>query len=184
MANFPGILADSTNRSDRAITASDTLDLLATATPGDNSTKAASTAYADAIAALKSNLASPIFTTKISTPRTVGTGTSHVAGDYVLSAGWGNTATVSAVAARDSAGRVSITCNGTGILANPTVTLTYKDGTWTVAPVSLPVRADINAPSTATFVPTSDTATTAVWTFLGTPVAASIYTVSFLTGGK
>lgn len=36
--------------------------IVGTQTPGDNSTKAASTAYADAIAALKANIASPTFT--------------------------------------------------------------------------------------------------------------------------
>ena len=117
-------------------------------------------------------------------PRFIGNGTAHVAGDYALSAGWGNTATVSTVAARDTGGRVSITCGGSGIAANPTVTLTYKDGTWTTVPTCVPCRSDINAPATAPFVPTSDTATTFVLTFLGTPVAGTIYTFSFHVVGK
>lgn len=119
-----------------------------------------------------------------SAARFIGSGTAHVAGDYALSAGWGNTATVSTVAARDTGGRVSITCGGTGIAANPTVTLTYKDGTWTTVPTCVPQRADINAPATAPFVPTSDTATTFVLTFLGTPVSGTTYTFSFHVVGK
>lgn len=116
--------------------------------------------------------------------RLIGAGTAHAPGDYALSAGWGNTATVSSVAARDTGGRVSITCNGAGIAANPTVTLTYKDGAWGVAPTCVPQRADINAPSAAQFVPTSDTLTTFVLTFLGTPVAGTVYTFSFGVLGK
>lgn len=120
----------------------------------------------------------------ISGKRFIGSGTAHVAGDYALSAGWGNTATVSTVAARDTGGRVSITCGGSGIAANPTVTLTYKDGTWTTVPTCVPQRSDINAPETAEFRPTSDTATTFVLTFLGTPVSGTIYTFSFHVIGK
>lgn len=117
-------------------------------------------------------------------PRYTGNGTAHVAGDYALSAGWGSTATVSAVAARDTGGRVSVTANGAGIGANPTVTLTFKDGTWTIAPALSLSRGDTVAPTTGFWALTTASATAPVFTFVGTPVAGSVYVLDFVTMGK
>lgn len=124
------------------------------------------------------------FGAMIESPRLLGTGTSHVAGDYALSAGWGNTATVSTVAARDSGGRVSITCNGSGIAANPTVTLTFKDGAWAVAPAISASRGDLNAPTTGFWALTTASTSAPVWTFVGTPVAGTIYVLDYTVVGK
>jgi hypothetical protein len=124
------------------------------------------------------------FGAKIEAPRVEGTGTAHVAGDYALSAGWGNTASVSAVAARDTGGRVTVTCNGSGIGANPTVTLTFKDGTWTTIPAIVVSRGDATAPTTGFWALTTPSATAPVFTFVGTPVAGSTYTFDFVVMGK
>lgn len=120
---------------------------------------------------------------RVSGTRYSGTGVPHVAGDYVLSGGWGNTATVSALAAKDTGGRVTITASGTGQAANPTVTLTFKEGTWTNIPAIAAGRGDIVAP-TGYWALTTPSATAPVFTFVGTPVAASVYILDFTVMGK
>ena len=52
--------------------------------------------------------------------------------------------------------------------ANPTVSLTFKNGTWTNNPICLANRGDATAPTTG-FATTTSTATTMVLTFQGTP---------------
>lgn len=53
--------------------------------------------------------------------------TALVAGDFALAAGWGNAATVSVDAnSTDGRWRITVTSNGTGQAANPTITLTFK----------------------------------------------------------
>jgi len=65
-------------------------------------------------------------------------GTSHVNGDWVLSAGWGSTATATvAASSKDNRFMVTILCQGSGIAANPTATLTFKNGTFTSAPFAV-----------------------------------------------
>jgi hypothetical protein len=63
-------------------------------------------------------------------------GTLMTAEKITLSPGWGNAARVTNVAGTDSAFRFHITPNGTGMAANPTVTITYSDGTWTNLPIT------------------------------------------------
>ncbi len=114
-------------------------------------------------------------TTSVTTPRRIASGTSHVAGDYALHANWGTTATVSSVDAnsKDSSFRFTVTSSGAAQGANPTVVLTFKDGTWTTVPIcgiqqqgGTGARADVDV---------STTATTATLTWLATPVAALTY---------
>jgi hypothetical protein len=100
-------------------------------------------------------------------------GTALVAGDIALSAGWGSTASVSAISGTDQRFRFTVTSAGTGQAANPTATLTFKDGTWTTAPYAVCSRNGGNQPAV---LPTwTTTATTLVLTFPGTPVAAETY---------
>lgn len=115
------------------------------------------------------------------TRRLLSSGTALVTGDVALSAGWGTTATA-AVTGTDSAGTITVTSAGTGQAANPTITLTFHDGAWAAAPVSV---ANWNTGGTGTglnpFV--SDTTTTMVLTYPGTPAAASTYKFNFVTRG-
>lgn len=67
--------------------------------------------------------------------RLLGGGATLVAGDLALSAGWGSTAAVSGFAGTDAGFRFTVTPNGTGIAANPTITVTFHDGTWTTVPI-------------------------------------------------
>jgi len=111
-------------------------------------------------------------------------GTVHVAGDYVLSAGWGATRTVSAVVARDCGGRVTVLPAGSGIAASPTVILTFKDGTYTNAPAIVVCRGDAAAPTTGVWVVSAVTATAATFRFVGTPVSGTSYILQFIVIGK
>jgi hypothetical protein len=109
-------------------------------------------------------------------------GTSVAAGDFALSAGFGSTASVTVgTGSNDSRGTITIAAAGTGMLANPTCTLTFKDGTWTTAPFAVVSRGggqQLTAPVIST-----TTATTLVITFIGTPVAAESYVITYVVLG-
>jgi hypothetical protein len=108
-------------------------------------------------------------------------GTGLAPSDFSLS-GWGSSASVSVYpGSTDQRGQIVVTANGSGIGANPTVTLTFHDGTWFSAPFAIVGRNDANAPAGA---PTwSITPTTLVITFQGTPVAGRYYTFTWMVIG-
>lgn len=108
--------------------------------------------------------------------------TDHVAGDYVLSAGWGTTASVAVVSGSgDNRARFTVTSAGTGQAANPTITLTFKDGAYAAAPFAVVVR---NGGSQLTIAQDWTTSTTTwVMTWRGTPVAAETYTFELMVIG-
>lgn len=112
-------------------------------------------------------------------------GTSLVNGDFALSAGWGNTATVVVTSgSTDSRGTATITANGSSIAPNPTATLTFKDGAYTTVPFILGTLYTDNAdPAAGIEIVTVVTSTTTQTTFqlLGTPVAGRIYTFAWIT---
>lgn len=112
-------------------------------------------------------------------PRYYSSGTALATTDYALSAGWG-TSPSKAVAGTDTAGRVSITAAAT-TSANPTVTLTFKGGTFTTIPVVVATRGDIATPTTGWWAVTGTTATTATFTFVGTPTAGNVYILNWHT---
>lgn len=101
-------------------------------------------------------------------------GTSHVNGDWALSAGWGVGSTaVVAASSKDNRFRVTITAAGVPA-ANPTATLTFKDGTFTNAPFAV---FGFSGGTGVIAVPPewTTTATTLVATYVGTPVAGQTY---------
>lgn len=103
-------------------------------------------------------------------------GTAQVSGDFALHANWGAGATVAVTSgSRDPRFEVTVTAAGTPG-ANPTVTLTFKDGAWTAAPFA---TCQFNG-GTGTTLPITwtSTATTLVMTYPGTPVAASTYKIA------
>lgn len=109
-------------------------------------------------------------------------GTAHVAGDYALSGGFGTTASVAvATGSNDSRGRITITSAGTGQGANPTCTLTFKDGAWPAAPIAVVCRGGGSQNTIPVDVTT--TTTTMVITFRGTPVAAETYVINYTVEG-
>jgi len=117
-----------------------------------------------------------------SASRFTATGTTLVAGDFALSAGWGNTAAVSAVSGNDQSFTLTVTANGTGIVANPTVTLTFKDGAWAAAPGGLAkMTGGTGAVADVTGVPGT---TTWIMTFNDLPIAADTYIISGMVMGR
>lgn len=109
-------------------------------------------------------------------------GTALVAGDFALSGGWGNTAAVSAVIGTDQAWTITVTANGTGIAASPTITLTFHDGTFTNSPITNSKMS--GGTGTITALTETPTATTNVITFNGTPGAGSTYIISSVAFGR
>jgi hypothetical protein len=108
-----------------------------------------------------------------SSPRTACTN-----GELALSAGFGSTATVTAVAGIGYTCKWTLTSNGTGQAANPTITDTF------VAANALPIgtmlcdmRMTGGTGTTTLIDETTVSATAPVFTFGGTPVAASTYIV-------
>lgn len=111
------------------------------------------------------------------------TGTALVNGDFVLSAGWGSTATATAGAGSDQRGIVVVTAGGTGIAANPTITLTFKDGTWTSAPIVLCQMTGGSGLATAVAIGITPTTTAVVFQPLFTPGSGSSYNFSWIAMG-
>jgi hypothetical protein len=109
-------------------------------------------------------------------------GTSLTPSDFVLSAGWGNTATVTNVIGTDQGWSATITAQGTGIAPSPTMTLIFHDGSWTSSPITVTkMTGGTGAVAQLTETPT---ATTNVITFLGTPVSGLTYIISSVAIGR
>lgn len=116
-------------------------------------------------------------------------GTALASGNIALSSGWGTSPTLTINRGTDQGASVQITAKAT-VAANPTVTVTFANGTWTTAPVVVACRTDTTAatgaPSASVsnqWAVTSVTATAVTLTFNGTPVANSSYGLSFICMG-
>lgn len=102
-------------------------------------------------------------------------GTTHVSGDYAL-AGWGAGAALAMspnINSKDTRFAIRVTC-GTGPSANPTVVLTFKDGTFTNRPIAS-ITAWNDTDNAGVAVKPAVTLTTLTLTLLGTPVAGKVY---------
>jgi hypothetical protein len=110
-------------------------------------------------------------------------GTSLVLGDFALSAGFGTTASVAVTSnSKDTRGEITITSAGTGQGANPTVTLTFKDGTFGTAGFAVVSRSG-GSQLTVPVSVSSISATQLVIKFLGTPVDTETYKISWIVMG-
>jgi hypothetical protein len=108
----------------------------------------------------------------------VNAGTAYSGADpaIVPSAGFGKAATVSAATGFDQGFSFSVTAGGTGIAPNATITITFKDGSWTTAPQFQVTRNDTATPSVASaYLTWTTTATTLTITFNGTPTSGQVY---------
>ncbi len=111
-------------------------------------------------------------------------GTSLVAGDFALSAGWGSTASIGSLAGSDANWYGTVTTAGTGLGANPTIVLTFKDGTFTAAPNCIvKMSSTSDATNTATAISWTTTATALTITFRGTPVVTNTFVFNVQTAG-
>lgn len=101
-----------------------------------------------------------------------------VVADITVSAGWGTGPTVApAAGSKDHRGRVSITAQATPG-ANPTVAVAFKRP-FASAPFVTVARGDIVAPAGGYWAITTRSATGFTATFVGTPVAASVYVLDW-----
>ena len=110
-------------------------------------------------------------------------GTPYTASDaaIALSAGWGSTAAVSLASGYDSVLTFTVTPGGTGIAINPTITITFKDGTWGNAPGCLMNQTGGNDVIGDVFV--TQSATAPVFTWLATPTTGKTYSFTMLCPG-
>jgi hypothetical protein len=110
-------------------------------------------------------------------------GTALTNGDGALGGNWGTSPTLGLVGF-DSAFRVTVN-SGTGSpAANPTMTLTFKDGSWVNAPVCVVSRNDLITPSAAYWAVDSTSTTTVRLTFVGTPSASLSYIANVICIGQ
>lgn len=108
-------------------------------------------------------------------------GTACANGNFALSAGWGTTATVTAAAGFAQTCQVTITSSGTGQAANPTITYTLANAL--PAATTVCTAQMVGGTGANTLInQTTLSATAPIFTFGGTPVAASTYFVVFRCG--
>lgn len=107
--------------------------------------------------------------------RQYSTGTALAIGDVVPGANWGVGATTAAIAGTDSACLVTIAAAGVPV-ANPTFVFTYKQLTWTTAPiVDVVLKNATDATGVGMPVTWTVTPTTVTVVYYHTPVAAQSY---------
>jgi len=107
-------------------------------------------------------------------------GTAYSGADsaIALGAAWGSTGAKSAATGVDGSFGFTITPSGTGIAANPTFTVTFKDGAWGVVSATAPgadCSMDPTGTGTIALVGVHTTSTTLVGTFIGTPSTGLTY---------
>lgn len=107
-------------------------------------------------------------------------GNAVVTGDFALSAGWGNTAAKNSVTGTDSAGTLTLTANGAGIAATPSITFTYHDGAYATAPTVIAGRGEVAAPTNEQFIANAPGISSVQFFFSGTPVAGNQYIVQWI----
>lgn len=106
--------------------------------------------------------------------------------DWAASSGWGTSNSVSAVTGDDTHGTVTVTSGSASFTANPTLTLTFKNGTFGTAPlgaISKIIATSDSATQLTIAVTETTTATTLVITFNGTAVASKTYQFRYVVIG-
>jgi hypothetical protein len=99
--------------------------------------------------------------------------TDLVDADIAISAGWGTTATKSVVRGKDGRMRLQVASSGTGQVADPTITVTFKKA-FTAIPVAVCSRGDVAA-AAGDLRNSTPSASAPIFTFKGTPVAGQTY---------
>lgn len=121
-------------------------------------------------------------TTKSMTRLASAQSTDLVAGDFSLSGGWGDSASVSSVDAKDNRGKFTVTSTGTGQSANPTIILTFTDGAF---PSGKPFFSIVRNGGDQLGVDFDWTQTSSALTITwrGTPVDTQTYTFEYVSLG-
>jgi hypothetical protein len=110
-------------------------------------------------------------------------GTTQTSANVALSAGWGTSPT-KAIIGTDSMFNVTVTAGSGTPTANPSVTVTFADGAWSGGnPFCFTNRADGLNPLGQNVMATT-LGTTVTLTFVGTPVASTVYQIMVLCGGQ
>lgn len=109
-------------------------------------------------------------------------GTALDASDFALSIGWGTSAMITSVKGTDTAWQITIDSEGTGQAANPTITLTFRDGLCSTYAIALSKQT--GGTGDITDITDSTTPTTWVMTFNGTPDVGSTYIISGISIGR
>lgn len=104
--------------------------------------------------------------------------TTLVSGDFTLSGNWGTGPSIAITDAtsKDAAHVVTVTA-GTTPGANPTVQITFHDGSWTNVPVCFMSQTGGTGalPTGSNMIVTARSATSYTWQWTGTPSAAATY---------
>lgn len=120
-------------------------------------------------------------------------GTQLQASDFQLSAGWGSTASVTIDSVsnsnHDQRFRIIVTCGGSGIAANPTVTLPFVDGflengqKWAVPPVAVCGMGSESTGAIAQISTGTRNISNLVMSYNGTPSAGLTYVIDAIMMG-
>ena len=107
------------------------------------------------------------------------TGQIPVAGDFALSAGWGTTASVTAVRGADNNPKVTVESSGTGQGANPTIAFTYHNGAFgNTSNVPTFVCQMSDGTGVVADITHVESTTVLTMTYNAIPVAGLTYTIS------
>lgn len=106
-------------------------------------------------------------------------GTPLVAGDFLLT-GWGTGATISSIRGTDTCFVIIVTA-GTTPTISPTIVLTYHDGAWPFAPLSMAQM--ISGSGMVSDINTATSTTQLTMTYDGLPVATKTYAIYALSIG-
>ena len=108
-------------------------------------------------------------------------GPAHATTQYTASSGFGSTASATLTSANDRAGRVTVTCAGTGQGASPTLAVVYSEP-YEVAPHVFCTRGG-GAQATIQFSVTTEATTGFTATFNGTASGTEAYTFNYCVVG-
>lgn len=109
-------------------------------------------------------------------------GTTLVAGDFALSAGWGTGATITlpgGFTPTDTHAYVNVNSGSAAFAALPTVTLTFKNGAFGIVPFPLTNVAPATNDQITVQWQASASTTQASFIWQGTPIASKIYSFAF-----
>jgi len=109
-------------------------------------------------------------------------GTALTPSSFTLSAGWGSTAAIASVGGTDQWFYGTVTSGGSSIAVNPTLQITFVDGTWTTTPVCYAYHTG-GTGNIADWLVTARSATSYTFQWQSTPASAATYEVTVRCGG-